>query len=147
MAIVALLAAMALPSMTNSIVRKQIVDAVPLVDFVKAAVAQAWSGAGTLPSNNSAAALPPPDKIVGNYVSSVSVENGAIQITFGNNAHRSIAGKMLTLRPAVVADTPIVPVAWICANAPVPNGMTVQGTDRTDIPLAMLPYNCQPAGH
>lgn len=146
LAIVALLAMMALPSMTSSIVRKQIVDAVPLVDFVKTAVAQSWATAATLPETNAAAGLPVPDKIVNNYVSSVTLENGAIQITFGNSAHASLSGKVLTLRPAVVADAPIVPVAWVCAQAAVPVGMTALGEDRTNIPIGMLPYNCRPAG-
>jgi hypothetical protein len=36
-----------------------------------------------------------------------------------------------------------VPVAWICAKAPVPGGMTAVGTDHTDLPVGVLPYNCQ----
>jgi len=145
-AIVALLATMALPSMTNGIVRKQIVEAVPLADIVKQAVALSWAAAGALPANNASAGLPPPSKIVNNYVSSVALESGAIQITFGNSAHGSLAGRILTLRPAVVADAPVVPVAWVCAGAAVPNGMTVLGVDRTNVPVAMLPYNCRPTG-
>ena len=146
LAIVAILATMALPSMTDSIVRKQIVDAVPLADIVKAAVAQSWAGAAALPANNASAGLPPPGKIVNNYVSSVALESGAIQITFGNSAHKLIAGRILTLRPAVVTDAPIVPVAWVCAHAAVPAGMTVLGEDRTDVPVGMLPYNCRAPG-
>jgi type IV pilus assembly protein PilA len=140
--IVALLAAMAVPSITNSIVRRQIVDAVPLADFVKKAIADAWTGAETLPADNGAAGLPPPSKIVNNYVSSVRVKDGAIHLTFGNNVHGTIAGKILTLRPAVVLDTPIVPPAWVCAHAAVPGGMTVQGEDLTNLPISVLPYNC-----
>lgn len=145
-AIVALLATMALPSITSSIVRNQIVEAVPLADLVKKAVAQSWAGAAALPADNATAGLPPPDKIVNNYVSSVALESGAIQITFGNSAHKLIAGKILTLRPAIVTDAPMVPVAWVCAQAAVPGGMTVLGEDRTNVPVAMLPYNCRAPG-
>ncbi|MEO8847625.1 MAG: pilin [Casimicrobiaceae bacterium] len=145
LAIVALLATMALPSMTNGIVRRQIADAVPLADIVKQAVAASWAGAAAIPANNATAGLPPPAKIVNNYVSSVALESGAIQITFGNSAQGVIAGKILTLRPAVVADAPVVPVAWICAHAAVPAGMTVLGEDRTNVPVSMLPYNCKGA--
>jgi type IV pilus assembly protein PilA len=145
-AIVALLATMALPSMTNGIVRKQVVDAVPLADIVKNAVSQSWASAAALPASNASAGLPAPDKIVNNYVSSVALQDGAIQITFGNNAHKLLAGRILTLRPAVVADAPVVPVAWVCAHAAVPGGMTVLGEDRTNVPPGMLPYNCQAPG-
>jgi len=73
------------------------------------------------------------------------VQDGAIHITFGNNAHGAIKGKMLTFRPAVVEDTPVVPVAWVCAFAAAPDKMTVKGENRTDIPVAMLPFNCKGA--
>jgi type IV pilus assembly protein PilA len=145
-AIVALLAAMALPSMTNSIVRKQIVDAVPLADLAKNAVALSWSVTQTLPADNDKAGLPVPEKIVNNYISAVTVDNGAVNITFGNSVNSTIAGKILTFRPAVEPDTPVVPVAWVCAGADVPGGMTVMGDDKTNIPLALLPFNCKGSG-
>ena len=70
--------------------------------------------AAAFPADNAAAALPPPEKIVSNLVSAVALENGAIHITFGNRANGAIRGKVLTLRPAVVEDAPVVPVAWVC---------------------------------
>jgi type IV pilus assembly protein PilA len=142
-AIVAILAALAVPGMVNGIVRRQVVDAMPLADVVKAAIADRWTTLHALPSDNTGAGLPPPEKIVNNYVSSVAIVGGAIDITFGNNVHKSIAGKVLTLRPAVVLDAPVVPVAWVCAKAPVPGGMTALGADHTDLPAGVLPYNCQ----
>ena len=71
------------------------------------------------------------------------VQDGAIQITFGNSASGVINGKILTLRPAVVEDAPIVPVAWVCGNANPPEKMTVKGENRTDIPVNYLPLNCR----
>ena len=141
-AIVAILATMAVPPMINGIVRRQIVEAVPLADVVKNAVAVSWSRLHALPTDNAGAGLPPPDKIVNNYVSSVALQAGAIQITFGNSANGMIAGKILTLRPAIVVDAPVVPVAWVCAGAPVPGGMTVVGEDLTNLPPSVLPFNC-----
>ena len=70
-------------------------------------------------------------------------ENGAIHLTFGNRANKAIAGKILTLRPAVVEDAPIVPVAWACGYAEAPDKMTVNGANRTDIPAALLPVECR----
>jgi len=51
---------------------------------------------------------------------------------------------VLTLRPAVVADAPVVPVAWVCGNSTAPDKMTVQGENRTDIPMTFLPFKCRP---
>jgi len=142
-AIVAILATLAIPSFQGSVVRDQIVSAMPLADIAKKPVALSWAVHQTLPADNAAAGLPAPGKIVNNYISAVAVEDGAIQITFGNNVNSGIAGKILTLRPAVVDDTPVVPVAWVCGHAAVPGNMTAKGENRTTIPSGYLPVNCR----
>jgi len=71
------------------------------------------------------------------------VQNGAIHIMFGNRANDIIKSKTLTIRPAVVDDAPIVPVAWVCGNAEVPGKMTVKGENKTDIPASYLPFACR----
>jgi type IV pilus assembly protein PilA len=143
MVVVAILALMAIPTYQDKFVRDQVVEAIPLADIVKAPVAASWLVLRTLPADNAAAALPAQDKIVSNLVSSVALEAGAIHITFGNRANGSIRGKVLTLRPAVVEDAPIVPVAWVCGLAPVPGNMTAKGANRTNIPANYLPLKCR----
>jgi type IV pilus assembly protein PilA len=96
-----------------------------------------------LPADNEAAGLPAPDKIVSNYVSSVSVQGGAIHIVFGNRASSVLKGKVLSLRPAVVEDARVVPVTWVCGNAAAPDKMTVKGTNKTDLPNLLLPVKCR----
>jgi type IV pilus assembly protein PilA len=142
LAIVGIMAVLAVPSFQGRIVRDQIVSAVPLADIAKTPIALSWATLQSFPADNASAGLPPAEKIVSNYISSVSVESGAIHITFGNSVNGLIRGKILTLRPAVVLDAPIVPVAWICGNAAAPVQMTVKGENKTDIPIAYLPYNC-----
>lgn len=83
------------------------------------------------------------NKIVNNYISSILVHDGAIHVTFGNRANGLISGKVLTIRPAVVEDAPVVPVAWVCGTAEGPNKMTVRGENKTNIPSAYLPYACR----
>jgi type IV pilus assembly protein PilA len=144
LAVIAILAVMAIPSLQEKLIRDQVLEALPLADVAKAPVALSWALTQRMPADNDAAGLPPADKIVGNYVSSTKVEGGAIQITFGNRANHSISGKLLSLRPAVVADAPIVPIAWVCGNATVPDKMTVKGQNRTDIPNILLPVRCRP---
>ncbi len=95
-----------------------------------------------MPADNAAAGLPIAAKIVNNFISAVDIEQGAIHLTFGNRAHAVLQGKVLTLRPAVVADSPVVPVTWICAQAAAPAPMTVLGSDRTTIDARYLPLNC-----
>jgi type IV pilus assembly protein PilA len=141
-AVIAILATLALPSYLNRIVRDQIKAALPLADIAKLPIAASWSALQALPADNASAGLPPAEKIVSNHVAAVEVENGAIHMTFGNRANGAIAGKTLTLRPAVVTDAPIVPVAWACGYAEAPDRMTVNGTNRTNIPESLLPIEC-----
>ena len=142
-AIIAILALMLLPSYQDKLVRDQIAEALPLADIAKPPIALSWAAAQALPADNAGAGLPPADKIVSNLISSTSVEGGAIHLTFGNRANGQIKGKVLTLRPAVVEDAPVVPVAWICGYAPVPDKMTVKGENRTNVPAAYLPFRCR----
>jgi len=141
---IAILALMAAPSYMEKIIRDQIIEALPLAELAKAPVALAWAAGVPLPDDNSAAGLPAADKIVSNLVSSVQIDKGAVNITFGNRANSSIKGKILSLRPAVVADAPIVPVAWVCGNAAPPDKMTVKGQNRTNVPTLYLPFKCRP---
>jgi type IV pilus assembly protein PilA len=143
LAIVGVLALLAVPSYQERIVRDQIISATPLADIAKAPVALSWAALQAFPADNASAGLPPAEKIVNNFISSVQVDAGAIHITFGNSVNGIIKGKVLTLRPAVVLDAPVVPVAWVCGDAAGPGQMTVRGENRTNIPSSYLPYNCR----
>ncbi len=142
-AVIAILAAMAVPSYLFKVVREQIEGAITLTEFVKKPIALSWLATQNFPADNVAAGLPTADKIVSNYVSAVEVQDGAINITFGNRASGPIKGKILTLRPAVVLDAPMVPVTWVCAGAEAPDKMTIKGIDKTSIAKEHLPLACR----
>lgn len=142
-AAVAILALIALPSYLDRLARDQVTEALPLANVLKPAVEAAWAAHQPLPADNAAAGAPPPGKIVNEMVSSVTLENGAIHIAFGNRASKALRGHVLTIRPAVVEDTPTVPIAWLCGHAPPPTPMAAKGTDRTDVPVAFLPMRCR----
>ncbi|WP_338844675.1 pilin [Massilia sp. W12] len=143
-AVIAILGAMALPSYHARILRQQVDEAMVLSEVAKQRVAVHWATKGQLPSDNESAGAPAADKIVNNFVSAVEVSNGAVTITFGNRAGGAIKGKKLTLRAAVVPDTPQVPVTWVCGKAEAPANMTVHGTDNTNVEAGFLPLICQP---
>jgi type IV pilus assembly protein PilA len=142
-AIVGILALLAVPGFQSKIVRDQVLEALPLADIATTPIAGAWIAAQSFPADNADAGLPAEDRIVSNLVSSVSVQGGAVHLTFGNRANGLLKGKVLTLRPAVVDDAPIVPVAWVCGYAPAPDKMTVRGENRTSVPMAYLPFKCR----
>jgi type IV pilus assembly protein PilA len=141
--VMVILSLIALPSLMGRTVREQVTEALPLADIAKPAIEAAWKAGAPLPADNAAAGLPVPEKIVSQWVRSVTVQDGAIHIVFGNSANRSLQGKTLTLRAAGVSDARVVPVTWLCGRAAVPPQMTAQGQDRTDIPPAVLPMRCR----
>ncbi|MFA7243250.1 MAG: pilin [Sulfuricellaceae bacterium] len=144
--VIGILAMMAVPTFQERIIREQIVAAVPLADIAKTPIATAWATTQIFPPDNAGAGLPASDKIVNNFVNALVVQEGAIHLTFGNRAHNAIIGKTLTIRPAVVEDAPIVPVAWVCGNAPGPDKMTVKGENKTSVPNQYLPLGCRAPG-
>jgi type IV pilus assembly protein PilA len=141
--VVATLALMTVPTFLEKTIRDQVSEALPLADIAKPSLAASWTLAQSFPADNAGAGLPAADKIVSNYISSVSVQDGAIHLTFGNRASNSIKGKFLTIRPAVVEDSPIVPVAWVCGNSAVPGKMAVKGINKTSIAPLFLPLKCR----
>lgn len=141
--VIAILALIALPTYIDKQVREQVAEALPLADIAKAPVQAAWLLGAALPADNAAAGLPEPEKIVNNWVKSVSVDHGAIDIVFGNRANKVLQGKVLTVRPAGVDDARIVPLTWLCGSAPAPDKMTAQGENRTNVPAGLLPLRCR----
>jgi type IV pilus assembly protein PilA len=145
-AVIAILALIMLPSYVDTMVRNQILEALPLAEIAQKPVAASWTATQAFPADNAAAGLPLPDKVVSNLVSAVVVRDGAIDMTFGNRAHGQLKGAVLSLRPAVVADAPVVPVAWVCGFAAAPEKMTVHGENRTTVPARYLPARCRGGG-
>ena len=142
-AIIAILAMIAIPSSMGRIVKEQVNAALTLADIVKEPIAASWKLSKKLPVDNKEAGLPESDKIVSNLVSAVEVQNGVIHMTFGNKAHPNIKGKILSLRPAVIEDAQIVPVAWICGYAKAPDKMTLKGENKTNVSNDYLPNMCR----
>jgi type IV pilus assembly protein PilA len=143
LAIIAILALMAVPLYGDKYIREQVIEGIRLTDIAKKPVAATWAATKAFPDDNAAAGLPVPDKVVSNYVKSVTIEAGAIHVVFGNQANGALRGRTLTLRPAVVEDEPIVPVAWVCGFAPAPEKMTAMGANKTDLERNWLPLNCR----
>ena len=141
--IIAILALMAVPNFRDNYIREQVIEAMRLTAIAKGPIAAAWATTKTLPDDNAAAGLPAPDKVVSNYVKSLTVEAGAIHVVFGNQANGALRGMTLSLRPAVVEDAPIVPVAWVCGFAAAPEKMTVMAANKTNLPKGWLPVNCR----
>lgn len=141
-AIIAILALMAVPSLMGQFARSQIKESMPLMDFAITAVTGKYKN-GEFPADNDAAGLPKADKIVGAYVTSVEVKEGAITMTFGNNANGKLKSKKLTKRPALSRGEKSVPMSWFCGNKNIPSTMEPSGKNETDVPGDVLPVECR----
>lgn len=142
-AIIGILSTMALPSFQDRVIRTQIQEALNLAQIACQGVQDHYLANGTLPKDNTAAGLPAPEQIIGNYVTRVAVTEGVIDITLGNRINQNAAGKILSIRPAVVPEAPVVPIAWVYGYASVPRGMRVIGDNHSTAPARFLPMNCR----
>src|SRR5690242_21955770 len=81
-AIIAILAAIAIPAYQDYVIRSQVSEGMSLADGSKTAVAEFYTNYGKLPPSNASAGLAAPSSIVGKYVSKVDVTSGIIKVTF-----------------------------------------------------------------
>lgn len=142
-AIIGILSMMTIPRFHSLVLDTQLTESVNLARQLQPSIEAYQRDRLTFPADNLSAGLPVADKILGNYVSGIEVESGAMHIHLGNKVHAAARGKTLTLRPIVVEDSPASPISWICGNASVPDGMSAVGQNRTDLPPNLLPVKCR----
>ena len=125
-AIIAILAAIAIPAYQDYVIRSQISEGLNLGDGVKSAVWDYISNYGAFPTNNGAAGLPLNTSIVGKYVKQVDVADGKISATFGNSASANILDKIIVLSPRTTAGS----IEWNCYSTTI-NGRYLPTACRT----------------
>ena len=115
-AIIAILAAIALPAYQDYVIRSQVSEGAVLADGVKDGVWEFVSNQGHMPSTNTSAGLPASTSITGKFVSSAGVVGNVVQITFSANgtyrANASIDGKTLIFSPVFGAT--LGAIKWVC---------------------------------
>ena len=133
--IIGILAAIAIPNFSTYREKAFVSEAMHLADSARKDINEYYECRGLFPSNNHEAGLPVQENIKGKYVMSLQVTDGAIDITFYNNSDvpKSIRGKVLTIRPAILQDNPTGPVVWIRGNDKVPDSMKVIGKNNTSV--------------
>lgn len=142
-AIIGILASIALPNYQMYIQRSEMTEAMSMSSIVREKVARYYTEELAFPVDNAAAGVPEPHLMIGNRITGLALENGAIHVTMGHKASASLQGKTLTYRPAVVTDSPTSPMAWLCGyDEPVP-GMETIGENKTDVNAEFLPRACR----
>jgi type IV pilus assembly protein PilA len=110
-AIIAILAAIAIPAYQDYVIRAQVAEGVELSSGAKAAVWDYASNLGRYPSSNASAGLASNTSITGRYVSSVDVSGGRVSVAFeGPDANSKIANSTLVLSPI----SNVGSIDWTC---------------------------------
>ena len=113
-AIIAILAAIAIPAYQDYLIRAQVTEGMSLGSGAKAAVWDFVSNTGRFPSNNESAGLSKNTSITGSYVSKVDVTGGKITMEFnGSKANVAIHSKVFVLSPIALAGS----IVWTCTSS------------------------------
>lgn len=142
-AIIGILASVALPAYQVYVQRSEVVEAMSMASTIRENVTNYYVEQLDFPSNNAEAGVPQPNYLIGNRITSVVVESGAIHVTMGNKASRPLKGKVLSFRPAVVTGSPKSPIAWLCGYDEPVTGMQAVGENMTDLDKEYLPAACR----
>jgi type IV pilus assembly protein PilA len=130
-AIIAILAAIAIPAYQNYLIRSQVSEAAVLTDGAKTAIAEYYSNYGKFPTSNKSAGLPENvESISGKYVAQVDVGTnpGVIEAEFNSTtANTAIQGKMFALSATANGGS----VTWTCKNT------------HTNVDAKYLPSSCR----
>ena len=117
-AIIAILAAIAIPAYQDYVVRSQVSEGMSLADGAKTAYAEFYSNTGrvppTAPAGNTSVGLASPASISGSYVSKVDVGPTGILVSYGGpKANSNIpAGAQILLSPITGAGAGSI--VWTC---------------------------------
>ena len=140
--IIGILAAVALPQYSKYMQRAELVDPLAMAAVIREDVTVYYLENRRFPANNEQAGVPASQFLIGNRVTGITVNNGAIHISLGNKASQPLQNTVLTFRPAVVTGSPTSPIAWLCGFDEPVTGMQAIGENRTTVPKDVLPSAC-----
>ncbi len=138
-AIIAILAAIALPAYQDYTIRSQVSEGSVLSDGAKTAISEYYTNKGVFPTNNTSAGLAQPASIQGKYVSQVDAGTtpGVIKATFSSNApqvaNSHINGQIIAF--SAITDSTKGSIAWHCGNPAM-----------TTVTAKYLPTSCRGTG-
>lgn len=125
-AIIGILASIAMPAYQTYSIRAQISEGLELSGPLLTAISTYHGSNGGFPADNAAAAVEPAADYSGNYVSSIAINAGVVQILYGNNANAQINGHTVNITAVENGGS----ISWNCASGGV-------------IPDVYLPATCR----
>jgi type IV pilus assembly protein PilA len=133
-AIIAILAAIAIPAYQNFLIRSQVAEGFSLAGASEVAVAEYYANTGQFPTSQASAGLPNDSQISGKYVSHVNATErpGMVLVRFDNippqTANKAIATQQLGFSAVTNGGS----ISWTCNNRNI-----------TEIAPQYLPSSCR----
>lgn len=124
-AIIAILAAIAIPAYNDFTARSKVSEGMSLASTAQLAIVEYFVTTGVWPENNIAAGLNEPSDISGEYVASVTVNENSIAVLFKSDAGEGLADNSIILEAVDSRGA----VTWNCSSP--------------DISAQFLPQNCR----
>jgi type IV pilus assembly protein PilA len=128
-AIIAILAAIAIPAYQDYLIRAQVSEGAVLGSAAETALAEFYQNTGHFPTTLASSGLATPVSVQGKYVTQVdgTTTAGVIKATFGKQANSAITNNVLALSAITSGGT----VSWSCDVA------------ATTVPAKYLPTTCR----
>lgn len=119
-AIIGILASLAISAYQTYTVRAQVAEGLNMGAGAKVPVVDAYNQSGLPPADRTAAGMTPlATDTQGSYVSQVSIDDGRVDVTFGNDVHQAIFGDTISFTPYMSNGGSII---WRCGAAGAPAG-------------------------
>lgn len=135
-------AGIAIPAYHDYTIRAQATEGLNLAAAAKASVAEYYATQGRWPENLAEAGAG--QTLTGMYVRSVTVHKGTIVVRYGAQAHSSLAGHRVALRPTVDAQQNVI---WNCGYSEIAIGEDPASgaapRHKTSIAPKYLPRSCR----
>jgi len=131
-AIIAILAAIAIPAYQDYIVRAQVSEGAVLASGSETSLAEYFQNTGAWPPSNLSAGIPSSGSITGKYVTGVnaSTKPGVIVATFGGQANSAITGSAIAFSGITAGGS----TSWSC------------DVTQTTVATKFLPTTCRVGG-
>jgi type IV pilus assembly protein PilA len=153
-AIIGILAAVAISAYQTYTIRAQVAEGLSLAATAKTQIMDSFLVNGESPVDRTDSGLTADaTDTFGNFVTGVEIEDGRIDITFGNSANAIIGNAVLSLTPYEASGS----VIWRCGDQPAPRSpgggnLTTMGTagggnattyTQSTVPPRYLPASCR----
>ena len=150
MAVIVIIAMLAMPNISKRVMAKQIKESLLLVEqktsdglSMKQRIESYYYSQQQFPVDNSQLLVSEPESFSGNYIQQISINDGVINLVFGQNCHSDLSVKSLSIRPIYIDENSQNPISWVCGYDDAPHPLEPVSNNRTNVEPDFLPLGCR----